>query len=113
MKYFLVLFVLMLTACDSDPNSLRNQIRVKTSFEVDGCDVKYVQHPSYPDFYIARCGNTVTNTWQRRVGKSYTTEASINVNDEQELRNRLSEIETKNKALAKLSAEEKKALGVQ
>jgi hypothetical protein len=86
---------------------------VRKVHQIDGCEVKYVDNPYGPNFYIARCGDTVTNTWQRQSGKSQTTEATINVNSEQELRKRLAEIEARNKALAKLSDAEKKALGLQ
>ena len=114
MKYFVILLALMLTACsDPDPNAPKPVPTVKKTLTVDGCEVKYVDNPYGPNFYIARCGNTVTNTWQRQSGKSSVTEATVNVDTEAELRKKLAEIEAKNKALAKLSAEEKKALGLQ
>lgn len=114
MKYVIIGAVaLMLSACGSnDPSAGPPKPFVKAEFEIDGCNVKYVEHPRYPNFYIARCGNTVTNTWQRRAGKATYTEATINVDSEEELRKRLLEVEAKNKALAKLSADEKKALGL-
>jgi len=113
-KYVLIGAVaLMLVGCsDPDPNAPKPQPFVKRTFEIDGCEVKYVDHPNLPNFYIARCGNTVTNTWQQRSGKTTTTRASINVDSADELRKQLEVIETRNKALAKLSAEEKKALGL-
>ena len=114
MKYLAVLLVLMLTACgESDPNAPKPMLAVKKVHNIDGCEVKYIDNPYGPNFYIARCGDTITNTWQRQSGKSQITEATINVNSEAELRKRLAEIEARNKALAKLSAEEKKALGLQ
>lgn len=114
MKYLLLVAALLLTACsDPDPNAPKPQPTVKRTFEIDGCEVKYVEHPHLPNFYIARCGNTVTDTWQRQSGKSRITEATINVDTEAELRKKLAEIEAKNKALAKLSDAEKKALGLQ
>jgi hypothetical protein len=88
-------------------------LAVKKVHQIDGCEVKYVDNPYGPNFYIARCDGTVTNTWQRQNGKSQTTEATINVNSEAELRKRLAEIEARNKALAKLSDAEKKVLGLQ
>jgi hypothetical protein len=113
MKYFLLVLALMLSACsESDPNAPQRQPVIKKTFDVDGCEVKYVEHPYLPNFYIARCGNTVTETWQRRAGKATYTEATVNVNSEEELRNRLTELETRKKALNKLSDEEKKVLGV-
>lgn len=114
MKYFVILLALMLTACgDPDPNAPKPMLAVKKVHNIDGCEVKWIDNPYGPNFYIARCGDTVTNTWQRQSGKTQITEATINVNSEAELRKRLAEIEARNKALAKLSAEEKKALGLQ
>jgi uncharacterized lipoprotein YehR (DUF1307 family) len=114
-RFLIVMIVsLSLLACgDPDPNAPKPVPTVKKTLTVDGCEVKYVDNPYGPNFYIARCGDTVTNTWQRQSGKSSITEATVNVNSEAELRKRLAEIEAKNKALAKLSADEKKALGLQ
>jgi len=114
MKYFVIALALLLTACgESDPNAPKPMLAVKKVHQIDGCEVKWIENPYGANFYIARCGETVTNTWQRQSGKTKITEATINVNSEQELRKRLAEIEARNKALAKLSAEEKKALGLQ
>lgn len=110
----LALVTLMTSGCSpSDPNAPKPTPKIIATVEVDGCEVKYIDNPQYPNFYIARCGNTVTNTWQRRSGKTTITEASINVNSEEELRRRLAEVEARNKALKKLSDEDKKLLGVQ
>jgi len=113
MKYLVIVLALMLTACgDPDPNAPKPMLAIKRVHQIDGCEVKWIDNPYGANFYIARCGDTVTNTWQRQNGKSQVTEATINVNSEAELRKRLLEIEARNKALAKLSAEEKKALGL-
>ena len=104
---------LTLLACgDPDPNAPKPMLAVRKVHNIDGCEVKYIDNPHGPNFYIARCGDTITNTWQRQNGRSQITEATINVNSETELRKRLAEIETRNKALAKLSDAEKKALGL-
>lgn len=109
MKKLLVLTsILFLTACEVS----NKPPYVKSEFEVDDCQVKYVYHPSMPNFYIARCGNTTTTTWQRSQGKSTITEASININNAEELRNQLIILETRDKALKKLTPEEQKALGL-
>lgn len=114
MKYLVIVLALMLTACgDPDPNAPKPVLAIKRVHQIDGCEVKWIDNPYGANFYIARCGETVTNTWQRQNGKSQVTEATINVNSEAELRKRLAEIEARNKALAKLSAEEKKVLGLQ
>lgn len=114
MKKILILSsLLVLTACGAgDPNAPKPQPVVKKTFEVDGCEVKFVEHPSLPNFYIARCGKTVTETWQHRSGKTTQTKATINVDSADELRNQLKAVEARDKALAKLSDEEKKLLGV-
>lgn len=100
----------LLAACG--PDGPGNPPYVKSEFEIDGCQVKYVYHPSMPNFYIARCGNTTTTTWQKQQGKSTVTEASINVDNADDLRNRLATVEARDKALAKLTADERKALGI-
>ena len=83
-----------------------------TSFDVEDCEVKYINPPNYPNFYIARCGNTTTTTWQQKTGKSTTTYGAINVESADELRQRLTEVEARDRALAKLSPEDRKVLGI-
>jgi hypothetical protein len=100
----------MLAACNETGHTREPNIR--NTFEVDGCQVKYIDPPNLPNFYIARCGNTVTNTWQQSNGKSTTTYATVNVDTTDELRKRLAESEALDKALSKLSSEDKKALGI-
>lgn len=106
---FLVLPAL-LVGCNEDGHARDPEIR--RVFEVDGCQVKYIDPPSLPNFYIARCGNTTTNTWQQSSGKSTTTYATVNVDTTEELRKRLEAAEARDKALAKLTPAERQALGV-
>ena len=107
----LIASVMALTACkENDPN---RQPNVRNTFQADGCEVKYIDPPGLPNFYIARCGNTTTTTWQQSNGKSTTTYAAVTVDaSADDLRKRLAEVEARDKALAKLSAEDKKALGI-
>lgn len=110
----LAVVVLTVSGCfQADPNAPKPVPKIIATVEVDGCEVKYIDNPHYPNFYIARCDNTVTNTWQRRSGKATITEATINVDVEADLRKQLAEIEARNKALKKLSDEDKKLLGIQ
>lgn len=108
-KLSILTAMLMLTACGAE--GARDPI-VKHTFEVDGCQVKYVDPPNLPNFYIARCGNTSTTTWRQQQGKTTTTYGAINVESADELRKRLDEVEARDKALSKLSDADKKALGL-
>jgi hypothetical protein len=109
-KIIFLVLPLMLAACKDD--GPRREPNVRNTFEVDGCQVKYIDPPNLPNFYIARCGNTTTNTWQQSTGKTTTTYATVNVDTTDELRKRLADSEARDRAMAKLSAEDKKALGI-
>lgn len=109
-KIAIISAVLLLTACNEQSPSRLPEVR--KTFEVEGCQVKYIDPPGTPNFYIARCGNTTTTTWQQQNGKSTTTYGAINVESSDDLRKRLAEVEAREKALSKLTDEEKKALGV-
>lgn len=110
MKYFklaLLLSVVLLSACDPLPAPY-----VKQSFDVDGCSVKYIKHSTLPNFYIARCGETTTESHQYSSGKAHYTTANIVVESTSELRKRLEKEEARDKALLKLTEDEKTLLGV-
>ncbi len=109
-KLILLAIAVMLTACNDGANA-RDPI-IRNTFEVDGCQVKYIDPPNLPNFYIARCGNTSTTTWKHQAGKSSTTYSSITVESTDDLRKRLAESEARDKAMAKLSPEDKQALGI-
>ena len=111
MKYVILILAVFLTACN-DSNTPTREPTVRKIMDVEGCQVKYIDPPNSPNFYIARCGSTTTTTWQQQNGKSTTTYGAINVESESDLRNRLAEVEARDKALAKLSPEDKKALGL-
>jgi len=110
-KLIFLVLPLLLAACN-DPNAPKREPNVRNTFEVDGCQVKYIDPPNLPNFYIARCGNTTTATWQQSNGKSTTTYGSVTVDTTDELRKRLADAEARDKALAKLSPEDRKALGI-
>ena len=106
----LVVIPMLISCKENDPS---RQPNVRNTFQADGCEVKYIDPPGLPNFYIARCGNTTTTTWQQSNGKSTTTYAAVTVDvSADDLRKRLAEVEARDKALAKLSAEDKKALGI-
>lgn len=109
-KLIFLVLPLMLAACNENSNA--REPNVRNTFEVDGCQVKYIDPPNLPNFYIARCGNTTTTTWKQQSGKTSTTYGAINVESADDLRQRLNEVEARDKAMAKLSAEDKKALGI-
>lgn len=100
--------VFVLAACQDQPDA----IYVKDNFEVDGCTVKYVNHPRLPNFYIARCGTTTTYSHEYSVGKSRAMTANVVAESSDELRKRLASVEAREKAMSKLSDEEKAVLGV-
>lgn len=108
-KLIFLIVAVMLTACEAQTHREPQITRV---FEVDGCEVKYIDPPNLPNFYIARCGNTTTTTWKQQQGKSTTTYGAITVESTADLRKRLAESEARDKAMAKLSPEDKQALGI-
>ena len=110
MKFKIVLFIistLLFSGCD-----IGTSTHITKTVEIDGCIVKYVYYADGPDFFIARCDGTTTTTWQERSGKQIITRSAIHANDAESLKIRLSEIEARDKALSKLSPEDRKALGL-
>jgi hypothetical protein len=76
--------------------------------EAEGCIVKYIDNPKGYNFFIAKCpaeSETITHQRPKR-GPEATVVTSV------ELRKQLAEVEAKERALAKLSDDEKKLLGV-
>ena len=79
--------------------------------KVDGCVVKYVDNPRGHNFFIAKCpAESETTTFQRPSGKTSYPTATVATSEN--LRKQLVEVEAKERALAKLSDDEKKLLGV-
>lgn len=101
---------LLLTGCKED-NRDRTVGLVEYELKADGCTVKAIDNPKGPNFFIAKCpAESETVTYPHRVGK--TTQQLATVVTSEDLRAKLKEVEAKEKALAKLSDEEKKLLGV-
>ena len=112
MKYILLLcaVVFLLSGCKED-NRDHNVGVADYELKAEGCTVKHIDNPKGYNFFIAKCpAESETISWQQQSGKtSYTTATVVTSED---LRAKLKEVEAKEKALAKLSDEEKKLLGV-
>jgi major membrane immunogen (membrane-anchored lipoprotein) len=82
----------------------------------DGCEVKFIDRGyQTQSFYLAKCNNTttVTHNWMQQNGKSTTFRRSTVITQEiEKLQAEKTAAETKEKALEKLSAEERAALGI-
>jgi major membrane immunogen (membrane-anchored lipoprotein) len=82
----------------------------------EGCEVKYIDRGyQTQSFYLAKCGNTntVSRSWEEQHGKSRTFRRSTTITQEiEKLQVEKTAAETKEKALDKLSAEERAALGL-
>lgn len=107
MKRLLILSSLvLLSACNSD-----KPLHVQDSFEIEGCVVKSVYNPRGYDFFIAHCrADSEIITGRRTNGKSSAPIPTIMTSDA--LRAQLADVEAKEKALSKLSPEDKQALGI-
>lgn len=108
MKYILLLaaIVFLLSGCNDNRDPV-TQYQV----EAEGCIVKYIDNPKGYNFFIAKCpAESETITYPRPSGKSSQPTATVVTSED--LRAKLKEVEAKEKALAKLSDEEKKLLGV-
>ena len=105
MKYLLAAIVVLLSGCKQVGNG---EPFVQYQVEAEGCIVKYIDNPKGYNFFIAKCpAESESVTHQRpKHGPEATVVTSV------DLRKQLAEIEAKEKALAKLSDEEKKLLGV-
>lgn len=116
---FLIVLAVMLTACgrtDEEARALLAKPAVSDAIMVDGCEVKFVDR-GYQNhsFYLAKCGNTTTmsRNYQEQSGKTTVFRRSTVITQEiEQLQKEKAEAETKEQALAKLSPEERKALGV-
>lgn len=112
MKYILlfVAVVFLLSGCKGD-NRDRNVGVADYELQAEGCTVKYIDNPKGYNFFIAKCpAESETTTYQRPSGKTSYPTATVVTSES--LRAKLAEVEAKEKALAKLSDEEKKLLGV-
>lgn len=92
----------------SDPQQRNREPTVQYEVEAEGCIVKYIDNPKGYNFFIAKCPAASEVTTHSR-GKSG---AGVTVVTSDGLRKQLAELEAKEKALAKLSVEDRKALGI-
>ena len=115
MKYILLFaaVVFLLSGC-KEGNRDRNVGVADYELQAEGCTVKHIDNPKGYNFFIAKCpAESETISWQQQSGKtSYTTAAVMTSEQVKNLRGQLEIAEAKEKALAKLSDEEKKLLGV-
>lgn len=112
MKRILLLsaVLVMLAGCKED-NRDRNVGVADYEIQAEGCTVKYIDNPKGYNFFIAKCpAESETVTYRRQSGKTQYTTATVVTSES--LRKQLSEVEAKEAALAKLSPEDKKALGI-
>lgn len=112
MKYIFLLaaVVFLLSGCKED-NRDRNVGVANYELTAEGCTVKHIDNPKGYNFFIAKCpAASETISWQQHSGK--TSHTTANVVTSEDLRAKLAEVEAKEKALSKLTDEEKKLLGV-
>lgn len=94
-----------LSGCKEDNN---REPFTQYQVETEGCMVKYIENPRGHNFFIAKCpAASETITHQRpKSSPQATVVTSV------DLRKQLAEVEAKERALSKLSDDEKKLLGV-
>ena len=92
----------------SDPQQRNREPVVQYEVEAEGCVVKYIDNPKGYNFFIAKCpaASEVTTHLRGKSGPGVTVVTSEN------LRKQLAEVEAKERALSKLSADERKLLGL-
>ena len=116
----LIVTALGLTACggrtDEQAKAMLTNPDINNVGTFDGCEVKYVDRGYHAySFYIARCGNTTTTTrnYTEQSGKTTVNRRSTVIAQEiQKLEAEKAAAVTKEKALEKLTLEEKALLGV-
>jgi hypothetical protein len=111
MKYILLLAAVVFLLSGCNENRDRTTGTAEYEVQAEGCTVKYIDNPKGYNFFIAKCpAASETTTWRQQSGKSsYPT---ANVVTSESLRTQLAEVEAKEKALAKLSVQEKVLLGI-
>jgi hypothetical protein len=122
MKYILLLtsVVFLLSGCGGRTTEQAQAMLTNPDINFvgvyEGCEVKFIDRGFHDrSFYIAKCGDTatLTNNYTEKQGKSTVNRRSTVITQEiEKLQKEKSIVETKEKALSKLSDEEKKLLGV-
>ena len=119
-KAICILAAVLLVGCggrtDEQAKAMLTNPDINNVGTFDGCEVKYVDRGYHAySFYIARCGNTTTSTrnYTEQSGKTTVNRRSTVIAQEiQKLEAEKAAAVTKEKALEKLSSEEKALLGV-
>ena len=122
MKYILLLaaIVFLLSGCGGRTREQAQAMITNPDVNFvgvyDGCEVKFIDR-GYHDqsFFIAKCGDTTTLTrnYTEKQGKSTVNRRSTVITQEiEKLEAEKSAVIAKERALSKLTIEEKKALGV-
>lgn len=101
----------LLTGCEEQDRKRANPV-VMSLGTFDGCTVKYVDRGYERDsFFLARCGDTVATTGRVPSGK--TTRDSLTITQEiSKLEAERAAATARERALGKLSTDERKALGL-
>jgi hypothetical protein len=111
MKYILLAISVMLLLSGCNENRDRTTGVADYEIKAEDCVVKYIDNPKGYNFFIAKCpAESETTTYQRPQGKGSVPTATVVTSES--LRTQLAEVEAKERALAKLTDEEKKLLGV-
>ena len=116
----LIMTALCLPACsgrtDEQAKAMLTNPDINNVGTFDGCEVKFIDRGYHAySFYIARCGNTTTTTrnYTEQSGKTTVNRRSTVIAQEiQKLEAEKAAAVTKERALEKLSPEEKVLLGV-
>jgi len=111
MKYILLLTAVVFLLSGCNENRDRTTGIADYELKAEDCVVKYIDNPRGHNFFIAKCpAASETISWQQQQGKSSYTTATVVTSES--LRIKLAEVEAKEKALAKLSVQEKVLLGI-
>jgi hypothetical protein len=112
MKYIFLFIAVMFLLSGCNENRDRTTGIADYEIKAEDCVVKYIDNPKGYNFFIAKCpAASETLTYQRPQGKGSVPTATVITSTD--LRKQLAEVEAKEKALLKLTDEEKKLLGVQ
>ena len=111
MKYIFLFIAVLFLLAGCNENRDRTTGIADYELKAEDCVVKYIDNPRGHNFFIAKCpAASETISWQQQQGKSSYTTSTVMTSES--LRIKLAEVEAKEKALAKLTDEEKKLLGV-
>jgi hypothetical protein len=111
MKYIFLFVAVLFLLSGCNDNRDRTVGVADYEIKAEDCVVKYIDNPKGYNFFIAKCpASSETLTYQRPQGKGSVPTATVMTSDD--LRKQLAEVEAKEKALAKLTIQEKVLLGI-